>query len=82
MASQAEGRGPVVATQPGSAEAPRRSAWPRALGLTAGVVALAAIGGFWWRRSRSRRVEEELSPLSQEWLAEHYYQAGQRGDDE
>lgn len=78
---EAEHPGPVVgvnATEPG---APRRPHWSRALGVAAGVVAVAAIGGVWWHRSkRRRRVEDELTPLSHEWLAEHYYKTGQSGD--
>lgn len=77
---EAEDQGPVVAPQATGQEASRRPLWPRALGVAAGVVAVAAVGGFWWRRSRRRRVEEELTPLSHEWLAEHYYRTGQSGD--
>ena len=63
-------------------DARTRPRWSRAVGLAASVVAVAAVGGFFWRRSKKRRVEEELAPLSHEWLAEHYYTTGQRGDED
>ena len=46
-----------------------------------GVVALAALGGgAWWRRRRRKRIA--LQPMSEGWLREREYGAGQRPADE
>lgn len=42
-----------------------------------GLVAVATLGGgFWWRRRRRRRIQ--LEPMSDQWLREREYDAGQR----
>ena len=45
------------------------------------VLALAAVaGGFWWvRRDPGRRIRVER--VSEQWLAEHMFESGQRPPD-
>lgn len=44
------------------------------------MVAVTALGGFWWRR-RVRRRRITLDPMSENWLSEHEYESGQQGED-
>lgn len=53
----------------------RRNAW--SLGS---VAAALTLGGFWWRRRRRRQLE--VGPVTEAWLEEHEYGAGQMGDQE
>jgi len=44
------------------------------------LIAVATLGsGLWWRRRRRRRIE--LGPMSDQWLREREYDAGQRSDE-
>jgi hypothetical protein len=53
----------------------RRNAWS-----IGGAFAVLTLGGFWWHRRRRLRASD-LEPVSQQWLADHEYEEGQRGAD-
>lgn len=42
-----------------------------------GAVLVAAVAGLWWRQRRRSRVV--LTPMSERWLMQHEYDAGQQG---
>ncbi len=39
------------------------------------IAAAAAVSGFWWSRSRRSRID--VDRVSEQWLAEHTFEAGQ-----
>ena len=49
--------------------------------LSGGLAALT-LGGLLWRRRQRRSRAAELEPVTTQWLADHEYEAGQRGDAE
>jgi hypothetical protein len=51
-----------------------RNRWKVALALT------AAVSGFWYGRSR-RRVRIDVDRVSEQWLAEHTFEAGRHVPD-
>jgi len=55
--------------------------WLSAPRVALGVFMLAALGGgaLWRRRQRRKRIE--LQPMSEDWLREREYGAGQRPED-
>jgi hypothetical protein len=53
---------------------------PRHAWTVGGALAIATLAGYWWRQRR-RRKRVELEPVSEQWLSEHLYEAGQRGDE-
>jgi hypothetical protein len=61
----------------GDGNSGRRHSWARDHKVALGsLVAVATLGGgFWWRRRR-RRIQ--LEPMSDQWLREREYDAGQR----
>jgi len=66
-------------TEETAASAARRSWMSDHKFALGSLVAVATLGGgFWWRRRR-RRIQ--LEPMSDQWLREREYDAGQRSDE-
>lgn len=73
--------GTETAAVPATAAAGGKRPWLSPPRIAFGVVALAALGGgAWWRRRRRARIA--LQPMSDGWLREREYDAGQRSADE
>jgi uncharacterized protein YjiS (DUF1127 family) len=70
-----------TAAVPTAAGTDGQRAWLSPTRLAFGAVALAALGGgAWWRRRRRARVA--LQPMSDDWLREREYDAGQHSADD
>jgi uncharacterized protein YjiS (DUF1127 family) len=70
----------AVPVAPGGTDEVRRS-WMSGPRVVMGVFMLAALGGgALWRRRQRKRIA--LQPMSDDWLREREYDAGQRSADE
>jgi MYXO-CTERM domain-containing protein len=79
--SDEAGRGAEAAAVPLGTNDEGRRSWLSGPRVVVGVFALAALGGgAWWRRRQRKRIA--LQPMSEDWLREREYGAGQRPSQE